>query len=105
MSARRSHDEPVDHGRVHTYRAHKCRCTLCTAANTAEQARATEARIERGLADDDPRHGKATTYANWRCRCDLCRKAWSEASKERRHRNKAEAREYEADRRLRAQYE
>ena len=46
---------------------------------------ARQARIDEGLAPDDPRHGTDNAYCNWKCRCEPCKKAHSEMLKMRKH--------------------
>lgn len=60
-----------EHGTLKEYRTYSCRCSPCTAANTAEIARARAARKAR-LSPDSPVHGTASGYNNHLCRCYPC---------------------------------
>lgn len=61
------------HGRVSTYRHHKCRCRPCRDAASAHQ-REEYARRKARLAADPTcvEHGLASTYKHFGCRCKPC---------------------------------
>jgi hypothetical protein len=68
----------IRHG-VTAYVHHRCRCPVCTAANTARhrparaRRRATRELIDgRLVATQAETHGTWSTYANWGCRCKPC---------------------------------
>lgn len=69
---------PAPHGVYSTYVNHRCRCTLCKAANTARSERLRRARGAPPravfLASLERTHGRIATY-NDGCRCDDCRRA------------------------------
>lgn len=71
---------PLEHGTVHGYSVHRCRCDDCRAANTAyhrdlaARKRAGLPVQDRGRKSADEGHGTVRRY--WRgCRCDECRTA------------------------------
>jgi hypothetical protein len=74
----RKYLDGVPHGTDYAYRAHKCRCDDCKAANNQAQREGNRSRAAK-LADDPSLqpHGNTATYSNWGCRCDDCRAAWS----------------------------
>jgi hypothetical protein len=61
------------------YRTYRCRCPVCTKANTE---RARKERADR--AARTPTVHNASTYSNWGCRCPECFADWSAKLKERR---------------------
>lgn len=65
-----------EHGTLREYRNRDCRCAPCTAANTAEIARARQARKAR-LSPDSSAHGTVSGYNNHLCRCLPCTEAAS----------------------------
>jgi len=61
------------------YSNHSCRCTSCTAANTARVARRRRERDPSMLAPED--HGKPSAYTNYGCRCVPCTQVHKAACK------------------------
>ena len=60
------------------YSTGKCRCDICTAANTKRQRLANQLRYADRPKDPlDPRHGTPSFYSNHGCRCTACRSAWA----------------------------
>lgn len=62
------------HGLVTTYRYHRCRCELCSAAHAKKSAEERERRALRVQTEGLPPHVShgASAYRNWGCRCDVC---------------------------------
>lgn len=66
---------PLEHGTIHGYELHRCRCQDCRSANAA---RAADLRRRRASRRDTATftHGQYG-YTNWGCRCDVCSAAHS----------------------------
>lgn len=74
------------HG-VNGYNNYKCRCEICTTANSASLYEAKERRA--ALPVPERVHGSENGYGNYKCRCEACTAAWTAGSTARAQRRAA----------------
>lgn len=82
----------IKHGHA-GYTRHKCRCDVCTKANTDYQLKRLHERkayTEKHGLPAEVEHG-ASAYVNWGCRCTVCTAAWARKNREYYQRKRAEA--------------